>query len=100
MTPADSDLRGQQRENTGVLFLNRQRASDRAPDYVGTVRIGGRDMEICAWVKDGRSGEFLSLKLQDPRRPTERSGSKPQYVRRPTPEQVARAEAQRARMMR
>ncbi|MBB2157040.1 hypothetical protein HLH33_12085 [Gluconacetobacter diazotrophicus] len=90
----------QQRENVGALFLNTRRQSDKAPDYVGTIRIGSRDMEICAWVKDGRNGEFLSLKVQEPQRPPGRPGPKPQYVRRPTPEQVGRAEAQRARMMR
>ncbi|GBQ79509.1 hypothetical protein AA13595_0044 [Gluconacetobacter johannae DSM 13595] len=89
----------QQRDNAGALFLNKHRQSDKAPDYVGTIHVGGREMEISAWVKDDRSGEFLSLKVQ-PSSASSQKGRAPRYQRRPTPEQVARAEAQRARMMR
>ncbi|GBQ19465.1 hypothetical protein AA12717_0256 [Gluconacetobacter sacchari DSM 12717] len=87
-------------ENSGALFLNTGRRGVNAPDYVGTITVDGKRLEVAAWVRDGREGEFLSLHVQAPASGRAAPGKKPPYRRRATPEQVARAEAQRARMMR
>jgi hypothetical protein len=87
-------------ENSGALFLNTGRRGVNAPDYVGTITVDGRRLEVAAWVRDGREGEFLSLKVQPVAGAGSQKGRPPRYQRRATPEQVARAEAQRARMMR
>ncbi|WP_342627202.1 hypothetical protein AAC691_13000 [Nguyenibacter vanlangensis] len=90
---------GQQRDNSGALFLNSRRKSDKAPDYVGTLMVNGHPMEICAWVRQGKYSEFLSIKVQESA-PTSRHTQPQSGAQRPTPEQVAAAEAQRGRMMR
>ncbi|WP_041249575.1 hypothetical protein [Gluconacetobacter diazotrophicus] len=90
----------QQRDNSGALFLNSRRQSDKAPDYTGTLVVNGQSLEISAWVRDGRSGEFLSLKVQEKRQTPPRSGARGSYPRRPGPREVERAEADRAKMLR
>ncbi len=55
----------QQYDNTnrGAMFPAREKRSDRSPDYNGKLNINGEEFWISAWVRDGRSGEFLSLSL-------------------------------------
>ena len=50
-----------QRENSGILFKNDRKASERHPDYKGNATIGGEEFYLSAWVKQGRNGKFLSL---------------------------------------
>ncbi len=50
-----------QRENSGILFKNDRKASQRHPDYKGNATIGGEEFYLSAWVKQGRNGKFLSL---------------------------------------
>jgi hypothetical protein len=51
--------------DTGVLFKARNKKSDRHPDYTGKINVAGKDMRLAAWIKDGRSGKFLSIKVSD-----------------------------------
>lgn len=47
---------------TGSLFRN-DKKQDKQPDYTGVyVTDGGVTLRLAAWVKDGKSGKFLSLK--------------------------------------
>jgi hypothetical protein len=57
----------QQRDNSGVLFKNHRKEKDSHPDYKGNGRINGRDVEISAWIKEGKRGKFMSLSFQPPR---------------------------------
>ncbi len=50
-----------QRENSGILFKNDRKASERHPDYKGNATIGGEEFWLSAWIKQGRNGKFLSL---------------------------------------
>jgi hypothetical protein len=50
-----------QRDNSGVLFKNDRKSGDRDPDYRGTATIGNIEYRMSAWLKDGRSGKFLSF---------------------------------------
>lgn len=84
----------EQREKGGILFVNRQKQSDRSPDWTGTLTIGGCQYELAAWKRQGqRGGEFITLTAREPQhhKPPER---------RPTRAQVAQAEAIRGRGMR
>jgi hypothetical protein len=51
-------------ENRGVLFKNDRKESERHPDYKGSVNVGGQEFWLSAWIKEGRSGKFMSLSVQ------------------------------------
>lgn len=67
------------RANSGALFPERNRKSDRSPTQTGYVMVhpdllGDIDPEtgcyrirVAAWTKQGRGGDFLSLALEKPR---------------------------------
>jgi len=60
----------EQRDNSGVLFQNRKRTSDKAPSMRGhgqpvCPHCGAvAELWISAWTKDGEGGKFLSLSFQ------------------------------------
>lgn len=51
--------------NTGVLFKNDKKTSDKAPEYKGKINIGGVEYNLAGWVrKSQNTGDtFLSLKI-------------------------------------
>ena len=53
-------------ENTGVLFKN-QSENEKAPAYKGKINVDGKDYELAEWIREGKSGKFMSLKVQEPR---------------------------------
>lgn len=64
------------RENTGVLFKNDRKESDKHPDYSGNINVGGVDYWLSAWIKEGAKGKFMSLSVKpkearrdEPRKP-------------------------------
>jgi hypothetical protein len=54
------------KENTGVLFKNEKKQSDKQPDYTGSVLIEGKTLRIAAWIKEGPKGKYMSLSFQEP----------------------------------
>lgn len=50
--------------NRGALFKNDRKETDNHPDYTGTINVGGHDYWLSAWIKDGRSGKFMSLSVK------------------------------------
>jgi len=58
--------------NSGVLFNNRdaKEKNERAPDYKGSINVGGVDYWLSAWIKTGRDGtklagqKYMSLSVQ------------------------------------
>jgi hypothetical protein len=58
--------------NSGVLFKN-ESENDKAPAYKGKINIEGKDYELAAWVREGKNGKFMSLKVQEPRKKQEQA---------------------------
>jgi hypothetical protein len=52
-----------QRPNSGVLFKNDRKETERHPDYVGTIDVGGMEFSLSAWIKQGARGKFMSLSV-------------------------------------
>ena len=53
--------------NSGVLFQNDKKGNEKAPDYKGKLNVNGKDYEIAGWKREGKTGTFLSLKIQEPK---------------------------------
>lgn len=51
--------------NSGVFFKN-EKKSEKAPDYKGKLNVNGKEFEIAGWVREGKNGKFISLKVSEP----------------------------------
>jgi hypothetical protein len=57
----------------GSIFKAKNRTSDRQPEYTGSARVafpaspdgGEMDLDLAAWVKEGKNGKFFSLSLKE-----------------------------------
>ncbi len=75
----------EQREMSGILFKNDKKTGENHPDYRGSCKINGAELEVAAWIKQGKASKFLSLKFSEPWKPERQtdqpvddSGFKPQ----------------------
>lgn len=50
--------------NSGVLFKNDRKETDKHPDYQGSINVEGREMWLSAWIKQGQKGKFMSLSVK------------------------------------
>lgn len=85
----------QQYDNTnrGVLFDNEDKASDRHPDFKGSINVDGVEYFLDAWKKVAQSGrEFLSVSIK--RKEKQPGQQAPRQAQRPAPQAPA---PQRAR---
>jgi uncharacterized protein (DUF736 family) len=55
------------KENTGAIFKNDKKTSDKAPDYKGKINVDGVDKSIALWVREAKNGsKYFSVKIEDP----------------------------------
>lgn len=50
--------------NSGALFKNDRKEQPNHPDYKGSAEIDGVDYWLSAWIKEGKSGKFMSLSFK------------------------------------
>ena len=56
----------EQKNNSGSLFRNDKKETEKQPDYNGTVKVEGKDYKLAAWVKESKSGQkYFSLSLTE-----------------------------------
>lgn len=59
------------REGSGVLFPEKQKKSEKAPDFKGNLLVGGKAIRIAGWKKAGKKGPFISLSVDNrPKNPS------------------------------
>lgn len=63
----------EQRDNSGVLFKEKEKKNPNYPDYKGNVRVNGQEYWLSAWIKEGKNGKFMGLALS----PKEEQGQAP-----------------------
>jgi uncharacterized protein (DUF736 family) len=50
--------------DSGALFKNDKKETDKHPDYRGSLNVGGTDYWISAWLKTSKRGvKFMSLSV-------------------------------------
>lgn len=56
------------KDNSGSLFREQDKKSEKSPDYTGKVKIDGKELRIAGWIKQSKSGDsYLSLAISEPR---------------------------------
>lgn len=50
--------------NSGVLFKNDRKESEKHPDYTGKINVNGEEFWLSAWIKTGQRGKFMSLSVK------------------------------------
>jgi len=64
--------------NSGVLFRETDKKSEKAPDYKGKLNVNGKELEIAGWLRESKNGnKFLSLKVQEPRQKPDAKAAPP-----------------------
>lgn len=52
--------------NSGAIFKNDHKQSEKQPDYTGTINVDGKEKQIGLWVKEGKKGKFFSVAISEP----------------------------------
>jgi len=53
------------REGSGVLFPEKEKKSEKAPDFKGNIMLFGKQVRIAGWKKQGQRGTFISLQVDN-----------------------------------
>ena len=51
----------EKRDNSGVLFKNDKKETEKHPDYKGNIMVDGQEYWLSAWIKEGKTGKFMGL---------------------------------------
>ena len=51
--------------NTGALFKNDDKKTDKHPGYTGTINVDGKEYWLAGWVKESKAGQkYFSLAVK------------------------------------
>ena len=57
-----------EKENSGVLFRNNKKETEKHPDYTGKCLVNGKVMFISSWINESANGtKYMALKFQEPK---------------------------------
>jgi len=65
----------EKKDNSGVLFKNDKKDTEKHPDYKGNIMVDGQEYWLSAWIKEGKTGKFMGLAVSP--RDTQPPASKP-----------------------
>jgi hypothetical protein len=90
----------EQRDNSGSLFNNDRKESEKHPDRTGKAMIGGVMYWVSGWIKEGTKGKFMSLAFkpmeehgqEDQTRQQNKPQGKPQGGGKPQQQQLGEEE--------
>tara|TARA_Y100000310_G_scaffold263293_1_gene273464 strand:- start:34 stop:303 length:270 start_codon:yes stop_codon:yes gene_type:complete len=55
------------KDNSGALFREEEKKSDKHPDYKGNCLVNGQKMYIAAWINESQGGKkYMSLSFSAP----------------------------------
>lgn len=73
----------QEQEMGGILFFEKTKKSEKAPDWRGRCCVNGQQLELAAWERKASNGNtFLSLRFQLPREQRQDDGGQAAPTRR------------------
>ena len=56
------------KNNSGALFKEEEKKSDKHPDYKGNCLVNGKQMYIAAWINTSQGGKkYMSLSFSEPK---------------------------------
>lgn len=61
----------EQRDNSGTVFVNDRKESEKHPDRTGTAMIDGVMYYVSGWIKEGAKGKFMSLAFKRKEQPAQ-----------------------------
>jgi len=67
--------------NTGALFRNDKKQTEKHPDYNGSINVNGEEFWLSAWLKTSKAGKkFMSLSVspKESRAPRRQDTSPPE----------------------
>ena len=58
----------EQKDNSGAIFRNTKKETEKHPDYTGKCLVNGKEMFISAWINESKTGtKYMALKFQEPK---------------------------------
>jgi uncharacterized protein (DUF736 family) len=53
--------------NSGALFRNKKKETDKHPDYTGSISVDGKDYWLSAWINTSKAGDkYMALRVTPP----------------------------------
>ena len=53
----------QKRDNSGNFSVNRNKKTEKHPDFQGSITVEGKEYWLSIWAKNGKNGEFWSCSV-------------------------------------